>query len=64
MLLNTTNVRRAGETTRARGGSLMAYAAAGFARRLDGLDDAAVRDAFSPTSTTSCLGRAGSWTRS
>ena len=46
MLLNTTNVRRAGETTRARGGSLMAYAAAGFARRLEVLDDGAVRDAF------------------
>ena len=46
MLLNTSNVRRAGETVRAPGGSLMAYAAAGFARRLDGLDDGAVRDAF------------------
>ncbi|MEO5633657.1 NAD(P)/FAD-dependent oxidoreductase [Gaiella sp.] len=46
MLFNTTNVRRAGETTRARGGSFMVYAAAGFARRLDGLDDGAVRDAF------------------
>ena len=46
MLLNTTNVRRAGETTRAKGGSLMAYASAGFARRLEVLDDGAVRDAF------------------
>ena len=46
MLMNTMNVRRAGETSRAPGGAFMAWAAAGFARRLDGLDDDAVRDAF------------------
>lgn len=46
MLFNTANVRRAGETERAPGGSLMVYAAAGFARRLDGLDDDAVSGAF------------------
>jgi len=46
MLFNTTNVRRAGEATRALGGSFMVYAAAGFARRLDGLTDDAVCDAF------------------
>jgi oxygen-dependent protoporphyrinogen oxidase len=46
MLMNTTNVRRAGETSRAPGGAFMAWAAAGFARRLEGLDDDAVRDAF------------------
>ena len=46
MLFNTTNVRRAGETTRAPGGSFMVYAAAGFARRLEALDDDAVRNAF------------------
>ena len=46
MLFNTTNARRVGETTRAPGGSFMVYAAAGFARRLDGLTDDAVRNAF------------------
>ena len=46
MLFNTTNARRVGETTRAPGGSFMVYAAAGFARRLDGLTDGAVRNAF------------------
>ncbi len=46
MLFNTTNARRAGEATRAPGGSFMVYAAAGFARRLEHVDDAAVRDAF------------------
>lgn len=46
MLFNTANVRRAGEAARAPGGSFMAYAAAGFARRLGGLDDDAVRAAF------------------
>ncbi len=46
MLFNTTNVRRAGETTRARGGSFMVYAAADFARLLDHLDDAAITDIF------------------
>jgi oxygen-dependent protoporphyrinogen oxidase len=46
MLFNTTNVRRAGEERRAPGGSFMVYAAAGFARRLEHLDDAAIRDIF------------------
>jgi protoporphyrinogen/coproporphyrinogen III oxidase len=46
MLFNTANVRRVGERMRAPGGSLMVYAAAGFARRLWGLDDAGIRDAF------------------
>ena len=46
ILFNTTNVRRAGEESRAPGGSFMVYAAAGFARRLEHLDDAAVRDRF------------------
>ena len=46
MLFNPTTVRRAGETTRARGGSFMVYAAADFARRLDGFDDDAVRERF------------------
>ncbi|MEI7760847.1 MAG: NAD(P)/FAD-dependent oxidoreductase [Thermoleophilia bacterium] len=46
MLFNTTNVRRAGEVSRAPGGSFMVYAAAGFARRLAHLDDAAIRDVF------------------
>ncbi len=46
MLFNTTNVRRAGEEVRAMGGSFMVYAAAGFARRLEHLEDAAVRDRF------------------
>jgi oxygen-dependent protoporphyrinogen oxidase len=46
MLMNTTNVRRTGETSRAPGGAFMAWAAAGFARRLEHLDDDAVRAAF------------------
>jgi len=46
MLFNTTNVRRSGERNRARGGSFMVYAAAGFARRLESLDDDAVRERF------------------
>ncbi len=46
MLFNTANVRRGRETTRAHGGSLMVYAAAGFARRLEGLADDAIRDLF------------------
>ncbi len=46
MLVNTTNVRRAAESTRSPGGAFMAWAGADLARRLDGLDDAAVRDAF------------------
>jgi protoporphyrinogen/coproporphyrinogen III oxidase len=46
MLFNTANVRRAGEASRAPGGSFMVYAAAGFARRLDALDDDAVRSLF------------------
>jgi oxygen-dependent protoporphyrinogen oxidase len=44
MLFNTANVLRAGP--RQPGGSLMVYAAAGFARRLDGLDDATVAERF------------------
>ena len=54
MLFNTTNARRVGETTRARGGSFMVYAAADFARRLDGLTDDAVRNAFLADLTTCC----------
>ncbi len=46
MLFNTANVRRAGEAKRAPGGSFMVYAAAGFARRLESLDDDGVRAAF------------------
>ena len=46
MLFNTTNVLRAGEASRTPGGSFMVYAAAGLARRLDSLDDEAVRDLF------------------
>ena len=46
MLFNTANVLRKPRTARAPGGSLMVYAAAGFARRLVGLDDDAVRDRF------------------
>ncbi len=46
MLFNTANVRRTGEGARAPGGSFMVYAAAGFARRLEGLDDDAVRERF------------------
>jgi oxygen-dependent protoporphyrinogen oxidase len=44
MLFNTANVLRGGP--RRSGGSLMAYAAAGFARRLADLDDAAVAERF------------------
>lgn len=46
MLFNTANVLRRPGEPRAPGGSLMAYAAAGFARRLAGLDDHAVRERF------------------
>lgn len=46
MLFNTANVLRTPGTERAPGGSLMVYAAAGFARQLDGLDDLAVADRF------------------
>ncbi len=46
MLFNTANVLRTVGDPRQPGGSLMVYAAAGFARRLDGLDDAAVADRF------------------
>jgi protoporphyrinogen/coproporphyrinogen III oxidase len=44
MLFNTANVLRGGP--RLSGGSLMAYAAAGAARRLDGLDDEEVGERF------------------
>lgn len=46
MLFNTANVLRRGGAPRAPGGSFMVYAAAGFARRLDALDDEAVRERF------------------
>jgi protoporphyrinogen/coproporphyrinogen III oxidase len=46
MLFNTANVLRTPGTPRRPGGSLMVYAAAGFARRLAALDDAAVADRF------------------
>jgi oxygen-dependent protoporphyrinogen oxidase len=46
MLFNTANVLRTPGTRRQPGGSLMVYAAAGFARRLAGLDDAAIADRF------------------
>ena len=46
MLFNIANVLRRPGTQRSAGGSLMVYAAASFARRLDGLDDAHVRDRF------------------
>ena len=46
MLFNTANVLRAGGGPRQAGGSLMAYAAAGFARRLADLDDDAVEARF------------------
>jgi oxygen-dependent protoporphyrinogen oxidase len=46
MLFNTANVLRSAHTLRQPGGSLMVYAAAGFARRLADLDDAAVADRF------------------
>jgi oxygen-dependent protoporphyrinogen oxidase len=45
MLFNTANVLR-GPGARQPGGSLMVYAAAGFARRLADLDDVAVADRF------------------
>jgi oxygen-dependent protoporphyrinogen oxidase len=44
MLFNTANVLREGP--RLPGGTLMVYAAAGFARRLEGLDDAEIADRF------------------
>lgn len=46
MLFNTANVLRSPGAPRAPGGSLMVYAAAGLARRLDALGDDAVRDLF------------------
>jgi oxygen-dependent protoporphyrinogen oxidase len=46
MLFNMGNVLRAGEPARRPGGSLMAYAAAGFARRLWDLDDVAIETRF------------------
>jgi oxygen-dependent protoporphyrinogen oxidase len=46
MLFNTANVLRTPGTPRRPDGSLMVYAAAGFARRLAALDDAAVADRF------------------
>jgi len=46
MLFNMGNVRLAGGAPRQPCGSLMVYAAAGFARRLDGLDEAAIADRF------------------
>lgn len=46
MLFNTANVLRVPGAARAPGGSLMVYAAAEFARNLEGLDDAAVADRF------------------
>ena len=46
MLFNTANVLRTPAGPRLPGGSLMVYAAAGFARRLAELDDAAVADRF------------------
>ncbi len=46
MLFNMANVLRTAEGPRQAGGSLMVYAAAGFARRLADLDNAAVADRF------------------
>jgi protoporphyrinogen/coproporphyrinogen III oxidase len=46
MLFNTANVLRAPGGPRRPGGSLMIYAAAGFARRLEDLDDQAIADRF------------------
>jgi oxygen-dependent protoporphyrinogen oxidase len=46
MLFNTANVLRTPGRPRQPSGSLMVYAAAGFARRLAGLGDAAVADRF------------------
>jgi oxygen-dependent protoporphyrinogen oxidase len=46
MLFNTANVLRAAGQPRLPGGSLMVYAAADLARRLDSLDDSAVEERF------------------
>jgi oxygen-dependent protoporphyrinogen oxidase len=46
MLFNTSNVLRQAGAPRTIGGSFMVYAAAGFARRLDSLDEEAVRALF------------------
>lgn len=46
MLFNMANVRRAGERSRASGGSLMVYATASLARALDSADDEEVAAAF------------------
>ena len=46
MLFNTANVLRSAPALRQPGGSLMVYAAAGFARRLADLDDAAIAARF------------------
>jgi oxygen-dependent protoporphyrinogen oxidase len=46
MLFNTANILRTAEGPRQPGGSLMVYAAAGFARRLADMDDAAVAARF------------------
>jgi protoporphyrinogen/coproporphyrinogen III oxidase len=46
MLFNTANILRTAGAPRLPGGSLMVYAAAGFARRLADLDDAAVAECF------------------
>ncbi len=46
MLFNMGNVLRGGETTRRPGGSLMVYAAAGFARRLWDVADADIASRF------------------
>ena len=46
MLFNTANVVHGHGGTRPPGGSLMVYAAAGCARRLAGLDDAAIAERF------------------
>ena len=46
MLFNTSNVLRTPGAERRPGGTLMVYAAAGFARKLDGLDDDQVRERF------------------
>jgi len=46
MLFNTANVLRGPDVPRKPGGSLFVYAAAGFARRLAGLHDAAVTERF------------------
>lgn len=46
MLFNIANVLRVPGAPRAPGGSLMVYAAASLARRLEGLDDDGVRERF------------------